>query len=203
MSNQFWAQGRLKIITAKCFNRAGVFGFVKKEPPRFLLLFQLKSRLTRASSGKHFIDLDSNLVDLNYKVASLIFCHFWRSIYMTWNAWEWKLTHSKSKLMLILSILKVNWWIWIIKLHLWYFVTFGVAYDYVTFRPCTKPLRNVDHVTFDVPFSRTDVFKNSFFVRIRRLWNELLLSITESNTLSIFAKNLMAFYYDKFNVNFL
>ena len=28
------------------------------------------------------IDLDSNLVDLNYKVASLIFCHFWRSILM-------------------------------------------------------------------------------------------------------------------------
>ena len=47
-------QGRLKIITAKCFNRAGVFGFVKKEPPRFLLFFQLKSRLTRASSGKNF-----------------------------------------------------------------------------------------------------------------------------------------------------
>ena len=29
----------------------------------------------------NFIDLDSKLVDLNYKVASLIFCHFWRSIY--------------------------------------------------------------------------------------------------------------------------
>ena len=28
----------------------------------------------------NFIDLDSNLVELNYKVASLIFCHFWRSI---------------------------------------------------------------------------------------------------------------------------
>ena len=26
------------------------------------------------------VDLDSELVDLNYKVASLIFCHFWRSI---------------------------------------------------------------------------------------------------------------------------
>ena len=55
------------------------------------------------------------------------------SWYMTWNTWELKLnstilTHSKSKLMLILSILIVNWWIWIIKLHLWYFVTFGVAY---------------------------------------------------------------------------
>ena len=28
----------------------------------------------------NFIDLDSELVDLNYKDASLIFCHFWRSI---------------------------------------------------------------------------------------------------------------------------
>ena len=26
------------------------------------------------------IDLNSEFVDLNYKVASLIFCHFWRSI---------------------------------------------------------------------------------------------------------------------------
>ena len=29
----------------------------------------------------NFIDLDSELVDLNYKVESLIFCHFWRSIH--------------------------------------------------------------------------------------------------------------------------
>ena len=28
----------------------------------------------------NFIDLDSELMDLNYKVASLIFCHVWRSI---------------------------------------------------------------------------------------------------------------------------
>ena len=28
----------------------------------------------------NFIDLDSNSVDLNYKVTSLIFCHVWRSI---------------------------------------------------------------------------------------------------------------------------
>ena len=31
------------------------------------------------------IDLDSNLVDLNYKVASLIFCYFWRSIPNPYN----------------------------------------------------------------------------------------------------------------------
>ena len=37
-------------------------------------------------------------------------------------------------------------------------------------------------------FSRTDVFKNSFFVRICRLLNELPLSLRESNILSIFRK---------------
>ena len=33
----------------------------------------------------NFIDLDSNSVDLNYKVTSLIFCYFWRSILNTVN----------------------------------------------------------------------------------------------------------------------
>ena len=72
-------------------------------------------------------------------------------------------------------------------------------FDYVSFRSFTKPLRNVDHL---IPFSRTDVFKNSCFVRICRLWNEFPLSIRKSNTLSIFRKNLMPSYYNKFNVNF-
>ena len=35
----------------------------------FILIFAWTSR-----------GFDSELVDLNYKVASLIFCHFWRSI---------------------------------------------------------------------------------------------------------------------------
>ena len=74
--------------------------------------------------------------------------------------------------------------------------------DYVSFRSCINPLRNADHLTLDVPFSGTDVFKKSFFVRISRLWNELPLSIRQSNTLSIVCKNLMAFCYDKFNVDF-
>ena len=43
-------------------------------------------------------------------------------------------------------------------------------FNYVSSRSCTKQLRNVDHLTLDVPFSRTDVFKNSFVVRICRLW---------------------------------
>ena len=53
------------------------------------------------------MDLESEFVDLNYKVASLIFCHFWHSIFMTRNSWELKLilTYSKSKLILIVY----NW----------------------------------------------------------------------------------------------
>ena len=35
-------------------------------------------------------------------------------------------------------------------------------FDYVSLRSCTKLLRNVDHLTLDVPFSSIDVFKNSF-----------------------------------------
>ena len=66
---------------------------------------------------------------------------------------------------------------------------------YVSIRSCIKLLRNVDYLTLDVPFSRTDVFKNSFFVRICRLSNELPLSIRETKTLSIFRKNLMAFKF--------
>ena len=55
--------------------------------------------------------------------------------------------------------------------------------DYVSFRSCTKPLKNVDLLTLDVLFSRTDVYRNSVFVRICLLWNDLPLSIGESNTL--------------------
>ena len=39
----------------------------------------------------NFIDLDSKLVDLNYKVASLIFCHFWCSILGTLRSDDGKL----------------------------------------------------------------------------------------------------------------
>ena len=39
-------------------------------------------------------------------------------------------------------------------------------FAYVLFRSCTKPLRTVDHLTLDVPFSRTEVFFFLFFVLI-------------------------------------
>ena len=41
----------------------------------FTILTLAKSKLMQ-----NCIDLESEFVDLNYKVASLIFCHFWRSI---------------------------------------------------------------------------------------------------------------------------
>ena len=78
-----------------------------------------------------------------------------------------------------------------------------IILDYVSFRSSTKLLRNVENLKLDVPFSRSDVFKNKFFVQICHLWNNLPLNIRESNTLLIFCKNLIAFYYDKFNVDFL
>ena len=46
----------------------------------------------------NFIHLDCNLVVLNYKVASLIFCHFWRSILC-----RTKLTYPVSYLLYIFS----------------------------------------------------------------------------------------------------
>ena len=52
------------------------------------------------------IDLDSKLVDLNYKVASLIFCHFWRSIKLCDRINQYLQTHGnlgKSASTLILS----------------------------------------------------------------------------------------------------
>ena len=79
------------------------------------------------------------------------------------------------------------------------------VFDYVLFRSWTKPLNNVNHLTLDVPF-RTDrgtSLKILCFVQICRLWNELPLSTRESNILSIFRKNLIVFYYNNFNVNFL
>ena len=39
------------------------------------------------------IDLDSEFVDLNYIVASLIFCHFWRSILRA-DTWFWSIHSS-------------------------------------------------------------------------------------------------------------
>ena len=54
----------------------------------------------------NFIDLDSNLVGLNYKVASLIFCHFWCSIKLCDRINQYLQTHGnlgKSASTLILS----------------------------------------------------------------------------------------------------
>ena len=74
--------------------------------------------------------------------------------------------------------------------------------DFVSFRTCKKPLRKIDYLTLNVPFSRTESFKNSYFIRVCRSWNELPLNIRESNTLSVFRKKLFAYFYDKFSANF-
>ena len=52
------------------------------------------------------------------------------------------------------------------------------------------------------PFSRTETFKNSFFTWVCRAWNELSLSIRESNTLPVFRKKLFNYFCDKFSANF-
>ena len=72
----------------------------------------------------------------------------------------------------------------------------------MSLRSCNKPLKNIDYLTLDVHFSRTETFKNSFFIRVCRSWNELPLNIRESNTLSVFRKKLFAYFYDKFSANF-
>lgn len=43
---------------------------------------------------------------------------------------------------------------------------------YVSLRSCDKPLRNIDYLTVDVPFSRTETLKNSFFTRVCRAWKK-------------------------------
>jgi len=35
--------------------------------------------------------------------------------------------------------------------------------DYVSFSTCVKPLRNVGHLTLDVPFSTTETHEEFFF----------------------------------------
>ena len=74
---------------------------------------------------------------------------------------------------------------------------------YESLRSCDKPLRNIDYLTVDVPFSRTETLKNSFFTRVCRAWNKLSLSIRESNTLPLFRKKLFINFYNKFSAIFL
>ena len=75
------------------------------------------------------------------------------------------------------------------------------VFSYVSFRSCGRPLRNIDHLTLQVPFSRTEAFKNSYFIRVTRLWNNLSLRIRELETLSLFRCNLIKYYYQKFEDN--
>ena len=75
--------------------------------------------------------------------------------------------------------------------------------DFVLFLTCNKPLRKIDYLTLNVPFSRTEYFWNSYFIPVCRSWNELPLSIKESNALSVLRKKLFAHFYNKFSPTFL
>ena len=72
----------------------------------------------------NFIDLDSELVDLNYKVASLIFCHFWRSILVdsTYNCKTQQNANLTGQERQGYVQLKVSW------LFFCYILTYGLFY---------------------------------------------------------------------------
>ena len=70
-------------------------------------------------------------------------------------------------------------------------------FQYISFRSCTRSIRSVDHLSLNIPFCRTEAFRNSYFVRICRLWNELPLNIRESETLAVFRHKLILFYCEK------
>ena len=55
----------------------------------------------------NFIDLDSELVYLNYKVASLVFCHFWRSIILR-NCRHFSCILCTTKIHTTLSLKKIK-----------------------------------------------------------------------------------------------
>ena len=63
-------------------------------------------------------------------------------------------------------------------------------------KPAERRDRSQSNLTLAIPFSRTEAFKNSYFVRICRLWNDLPLAIRESNNLVTFRNRLLQFYKD-------
>ena len=46
------------------------------------------------------------------------------------------------------------------------YIYYEYIFDYVSFRSCNKPLRNIDQLTLDIPFSRTDVLKHYFLLHL-------------------------------------
>ena len=56
-------------------------------------------------------------------------------------------------------------------------------------------LRNTE-LTIKIPYARTNTLKFSFFPRVARLWNSLLLSLRKIKLISNFKKELRAYYID-------
>ena len=61
--------------------------------------------------------------------------------------------------------------------------------QYVTLRVYTRNLRTTDNLTLSVPFNKTEAFKNSYFIRICRLWNGLPCMYVSQSHLLYFAES--------------
>ena len=63
----------------------------------------------------------------------------------------------------------------------------------VCYQNSSKTTRSVEHKLLVVPKFRLDIKKNSFCVRATQEWNKIPMQIRESETLSIFKKNIKAY----------
>ena len=70
--------------------------------------------------------------------------------------------------------------------------------QYLSFRIYTRNLRSTDNLPLSVPFSRTEAFKNSYFIRICRLWHGLPWHERESESLAVFRSKLYLLYDGKY-----
>ena len=65
-----------------------------------------------------------------------------------------------------------------------------------------RPLSNIDHLTLQVPYNRTEVFKNSYqYTCLPTMEQSTPILIRESETLTSFLSNLIKHYYQKFGNN--
>ena len=70
--------------------------------------------------------------------------------------------------------------------------------DYFEFRQC-RELRGTHPLMLDVPHSRTDLHKNSFFSQTPVLWNDLPPSLCDQFSLNVFKTGLTKILFNKQN----